>query len=83
MMSLTYGQLPTQEQFDFSFTDLDSYFSIGGFMFRNDKRVGTIVLSRSELWKELNKAVYEWGNGDNETGDWCSCVLQCLGFEWI
>jgi hypothetical protein len=91
LISLAYGQLPTEEQFSLAFQNLIYPLVEGGFRFANDKRVGTCIFSELELWEELKKAVLEWECGPRDkkdkrywqAGDWCSSVLQCLGFEWI
>lgn len=80
---MTYGALPSREEFDAAFS--------GVFEFKNDKRVGTCALGPNELWVQLNIAQREWSGeaiadrpgGANEAGQWCSNVLDILGFEWI
>jgi len=81
MKTLTYGVLPTQEQFDAAF---ERECSSGAFRFGNDPRVGTCALTASELWRELVKARAEWDKDHNETPEgWISGVLYSLGFEWV
>jgi hypothetical protein len=80
MKSMTYGQLPSKSEFEKAFdkeVDGDTY------SFGRDPRVGTDKLTSRELWKELQDAVSEWEDGDDEAGDWASAVLGTLGFEWI
>lgn len=89
MQSMTYGVLPTEEEFTEAYND--SELIDGMFHFGNDQRLGNCELNCTELWKEVCKAHSEYVQGtgclrteDSETaGDWCSLVLSCLGFEWI
>lgn len=77
--SMTYGTLPSREEFNAAYGDLDKFFS-----FRNDSRVGTCSMDGDKLWAELEKARKEWWDGQmDRSGDWCSDVLSVLGFEWI
>jgi len=86
MKVMTYGNLPTREVFDRQFAEL---VSDGEFRFGNDKRVGTCALSPDELWAEIQKAHAEWdgpqadADKQDEAGEWCSTVLECLGIEWV
>lgn len=88
-VSMTYGVMPTREQFDAACDEPDpergpnGSAAATGFRFGNDKRVGDATLSPDELWTELQRAHAEWEAGSEEAGDWCSSVLGCLGFEWI
>jgi hypothetical protein len=84
MQSMTYGILPTEEEFRAAYdaTELRD----GLFHFGNDKRLGNCALNCTDLWTEVCKAHEEYSNDMSEfdeTGDWLSCVLDCLGFEWI
>lgn len=79
MRSMTYGKLPTQGEFDAAF-DAEVH---GKYRIRNDARMGNVDLTASELWAEVYKATREWEEGDDAAGDWASCVLSTLGFEWI
>ena len=78
--SMTYGVLPDLRDFNHNFNVgcPDGMFSFG-----NDKRVGSVELTRRELWVELRKAVKEFNRGKESAGDWASCVLSVLGFEWV
>lgn len=80
MRSMTYGKLPSQAEFDAAFDD-----KVDGckYRIRNDKRVGDWDATQGELWAEVYKATREWEEGDDAAGDWASCVLYTLGFEWI
>jgi hypothetical protein len=80
MISMTYGVLPSKEAFEAAY---QAELGDSGFRFGNDKRVGDCVLSCYELWDELVKAKNEFEFGNDEAGDWASCVLSCLHFEWI
>lgn len=85
--SMTYGVMPSLEEFDAACAEPDDECGKSvddlGFSFGNDPRIGTDTLTGAELWNELRKAHGEWEAGDEKAGDWCSCVLGCLGFEWI
>jgi hypothetical protein len=87
MISMTYGILPSREQFDAAW---EKKFVFDGetypMSFGNDKRVGSCLLSREELWEELcaAHAKFHSDNGENEmAGQWCSDVLSILGIEWV
>ncbi len=94
-LTLTRGEMPTREQFDAQWdanTPRRKDDGQEGFAFGNDKRLGCCVLSRDELWAELQKAIAEYGRfldgvaGDPDpeiTGNWISCVLETLHIEWI
>lgn len=79
---MTYGILPTAEQYQSAWDAKDNAGELrdGMFHFGNCKRVGSCALTFSELWRELEQAVAE---GTDESLDWASCVLYCLGVEWI
>ena len=92
-MSLTYGNLPTREQFEKAFIATDT---TGNrvFAFGNDPRVGTCELTCDELWTEVCKATEEFNSdwdgihtsdlaAKESSGDWASAVLGCIGIEWI
>lgn len=85
--SMTYGVMPTREEFDAACAepDEDCGKSVDdlGFSFGNDPRIGTDILTTSELWGGAPRARGEWEAGDEMAGDWCSAVLGCLGFEWV
>jgi len=93
MISMTYGELPTFEQYDAAWDELEAEGELRGgkFHFGNDKRIGTDALNKFELWEEIQKANKEYGElleGDTDQdpeliGDWLSSVLSCLGFEWV
>jgi hypothetical protein len=76
MKSMSYGVMPTREEFDAAFEKSTP----DGFSFGNDKRVGNCILTADELWAELEKAHAE---GIDHAWTWASDVLLCLGFEWI
>ena len=94
-VTLTYGEMPTREQFDaaWEYTDPTTPDGTKGFGFGNDKRLGCCVLSRDELWEELEKAWNEYADQlghpgslsqDPEVvGSWVADVLSCLGIEWV
>lgn len=96
--SMTYGVLPTREQFDEAF---DRECPEGTFSFGNDERFGNDEVSERALWNELTVALGEFEDGEHNdecggdgqhcngecpgdrAGSWCSAVLGVLGFEWI
>jgi len=95
LITKTYGIMPIREEFDWLWEAVDANegFRDGKFHFGNDPRLGTCALTQNELWDELQKAYDEFDDGtssDNfetskaeQTGDWLSSVLGCLGLEWI
>lgn len=88
MVTMTFGVMPTREQFDAGFDQAvveasSGTMASGLFSFGSDKRVGNCALNQEELWAEITKAHAEYDAGDEASGDWCSAVLGCLGFEWV
>lgn len=90
-LTLTYGNLPTPDQYEQAYADVvgtDELFSFG-----NDKRLGNSRLNMYELWDEIVRAhreysdmvANEWLDGkDPEVlGSWLSSVLGCLNIEWV
>jgi len=57
MLTLTYGELPTHDQFDSAFYEFcpDSHYS-----FSNDPRVGTCRFTVFALWRQILKAHDEY-----------------------
>jgi len=58
LFSMTFGKMPTREQFVYCWwktfeNDDDPFFS-----FTNDKRLGTCKLTLDELWNELHYAYH-------------------------
>lgn len=80
-VTMTYGTMPTQEQFECGWDRAE--ISDKGFGFVNDARVGTVRLSQSQLWEEFQKAFKEYEEGNEVSGDWCSLVMFCLDIEWV
>jgi len=82
MKTLTYGVLPTQEQFDAAF---ERVCYAGPFWVGNDSRMVTCALTASDLWRELVKTHAEWKEDYHNMTPamWCSNVLYSLGFEWV
>lgn len=96
---MTYGTLPTREEFDGAFVRACSWGiprRALTYAFTNDPRVGTCELTAEEVWRELMEARGEWqgwirattGQAMTEdqadaSGQWCSDVLGVLGFEWV
>ena len=62
-LTLTYGVLPTEDQFDYNWDETFSESGGNEFRFRNCKRVGNAELTRTELWAELQKACAEFHGG--------------------
>jgi len=88
--SMSYGVMPSKDDFEAAF---EAKCPNGKFAFGNDKIVGTDKLTCTQLWDELQKQRNRWenfpddedddGSKGDQAGDWCSCVLSVLGFEWI
>jgi hypothetical protein len=96
LMTKTHGIMPTREEFDWLWEAVDANegFRDGKFHFGNDPRLGTCALTQNELWNALQKAHHEvcaayaeseaeFGEPAEQTDDWLSSVLGCLGLEWI
>lgn len=87
--TMTYGTMPTREQFDAGCLLVDdgdppeACVLHQGFRFGNDGRLGDAHLTADELWKELWVAKEEYDVGHQSSGDWLSDVLGCLGIEWV
>ena len=85
MRSMTYGVLPSEEEFREAFDHVVT--NPRGFRFGNDQRVGTCALSATELWREIQEAKLEMeeslGWESDRASNWLTCVLDVLGFEWI
>ena len=92
--TMTFGEMPSREEYDAAWDALEAQGELrdGMFHFGNDKRLGTCALTSSELWRELQRASREYaaeleaddqGEDPEAVGDWMSCVLSCLGFEWV
>lgn len=67
MITMTYGIMPSREDFDSAMARMNSLreFNYSGFKFNNDSRVGTCVLTADQLWKELQEALTQWERGDS------------------
>lgn len=79
-LHFTYGVLPSWEEFE------SQYMQVVGFkvyQVRNCPMVGNRDFTDLELYKYLQQLVSLWDNGDEDAGDWVSCVLQTLNIEWI
>jgi hypothetical protein len=87
--SMTYGVLPTREEFEEAFSATCGVASVAianerACAFTDDPRVGTCELTCSELWAEITRARAEWTDEHNERPEgWISDVLGVLGFEWV
>ena len=80
MNTLTYGRLPKRAHFEAAFDEAcpNGFFKVG-----NDPLWGDRAFHVGELWRELVDCVDLFEDGDDAAGDWASCVLQTLGFEWV
>lgn len=84
MKTMTYGVLPGYGEFVEAFERECVKEGYTAFRFGNCPRVGTCEMGVEELWREIEKARAEFEEAsDDEAGGWCSCVLGCLGFEWV
>jgi hypothetical protein len=83
MISMTFGTMPTYEQFEAQFDELcpDTY------RIRNCKVHGNADYTCRELYAEVKKAVDDSENWDldneNSPINVASSILYTLGFEWI
>jgi hypothetical protein len=89
-VTLTYGDLPTRQQFDQLWDEAG--LEATGFRFTNDPIVGDETMTRSELWEKIEWVWNEYadklggmGLGDDpeKQGSWLADVLSCLGVEWV
>lgn len=88
MQSMTYGTLPTREEFEAAFdrqcpngyeiqlSDSDSR-AADGF------RLGDGSWSEPDLWEACNEIVSAYKEDDVQAIDLVSCIMETLGFEWI
>ena len=94
LMTKTHGVMPTREEFEWLWetTDANGELRDGVFHIGNDKRMGTCALTQDQLWNELQKAYHEvcieYAEPEDlsqaeQTDDWISSVLGCLGLEWV
>ena len=83
--SMTYGVLPTRDEFVSAWEDLQAKGELGEtFDVSRDPYAGTDSWSCQELWKILLDAQKEYTRDSNEkAGDFCSSVLGIFGFEWV
>lgn len=87
--SMTYGVMPTREEFDEACREHDpddppqACVENLGFPFHNDPRVGDVTLTPDELWEELQKALADYNrpedDGSNEGAS--SCFIADAG-DW-
>lgn len=72
--SMTYGTLPTLEEFSEAFLKVakpaKTFHCTYAFSFTNDPRVDTCELTASELWGELKRARAEWQGFTDKAGQW-------------
>lgn len=81
-LSLSYGQMPTRDQFDRMFARQCG--EDGRYLISNDKGGRDGDYTASQLWKLLQVEVSEFNNNEgDENGDFVSAVLSTLGIEWI
>lgn len=82
--SMTYGVLPDRKAFSNAFEE--KCHPKGTFSIRNCPMMGNCNLTEYQLWVQVKVAAHAWNNGledSEEWGDWASCILNVLGFEWI
>lgn len=79
--SMTYGTLPRKDRFVLAFRNRCR--DTGRFEVRRDPFYGDYDFTQDELWESINLKVDDFNHGDAQAGDWASCVLSVLGFEWI
>ena len=88
-ISLTYGLMPTRAVYDLAWGKTWREGGLEGdrFPFGMDLRVGTVAMTRDQLWGALLEAHAEAVNGAGDAasaaGSWCSDVLGALGVEWV
>lgn len=81
LFTRTFGILPTRKEYDLCWKKSGP---AGKFAFGNDPRIGTCELTQDELWEEILRAHKDWSECSNEdAGNFLSCVLNVLGFEWV
>jgi len=87
MVSMTYGTLPTQDEFLRAFAN-----EVEGTRYRiraglSDRRIiDDGDYTSAELWVEVQKLTYRWLHGQpfaEQAGNLASAILETLGFEWI
>ena len=81
---LTYGLLPTKEEFEELCNIPDEYgktIAEYGCSFGNDEFVGTCVLSEKKLYSVMTKIHNDWlKNADEASGHWLNNLLYVLGW---
>lgn len=81
MKSLNYGTVPMRHEFEKAFKH---HVSGSAFHIRNDKRGRNGAYTPHTLYALVETETKRFErNSDNEAGDFASCVLYSLGFEWI
>ena len=78
--TFTYGVMPPYEQFK---SHYERIVTEKTFVVMNCPIMGNREFTCDELFKTCNRLVYLWVSGDDKSGDWVSCVLSVLEFEWI
>jgi hypothetical protein len=79
--SMTYGTLPSAEAFakHFEVVCPDGVFRVG-----NDPLYGNHTFGLAGLWDAVKENTRKFtDDGDDAAGDWVSCVMSVLEFEWI
>jgi hypothetical protein len=82
MISMTFGNMPTFEQFEKQF---DEVVSGNKYRIRNCKVHGNSDYTCRELYDEVKAAVEGTWDTDNENSriNVASSIMYTLGFEWI
>ncbi len=81
-MRLTYGVLPSKEEYEKAFDAIMADSASKLFSFGNCSRMGTTSVTSEELWNELDMATGE-SESTEASLDWASCVLYVLEIEWV
>lgn len=83
MKTMTCGEMPTRDEFQTAFED---EVPGGNYRIRNDRFLGDLDLTESELWdlvSKLNETASEDSPDCDAALDRSAAILSTLGFEWI
>lgn len=95
--TMNYGEIPTREAFDAAFErECPNGFQFGndpyvGFATLDSDDTWAELEAQLATWENGEHDSDCPGDGEcsghgcpcEEAGSWCSCVLGCLGFEWV
>lgn len=81
---MTYGTIPPFVDFEKAFEKATKSHGYS-FSIRNSRfdLVPDGDYNDTELYDLLHKLVEEYGEGNDEAGDWASNIIQSVGFEWV